>query len=180
MLSYSKLRDIQKKESDSADIVKLDPAFWSDAAIFIADKKKEAMNGESILAIKEYENIRKIVASIQMRREEKIVLMAVRGEKDMPGLTKEEGSLLRDISERIHKCRDEVSDIWNGKKTDETTKKVRILKDIEPYTGLDNNTYGPFSSGDEPLLPLAEAQWLIKSKMAEGDLKKVKKENEIS
>lgn len=167
MLNYSKLRDIQKKETDSAQIVKLDPAFWREAADFIADKKKEAMEGQSILAIKEYENIRRIIAAIQMRREEKIVLMAVRGEKDMPGLTKEEGALLRDLSVRVHKCRDDISDIWNGKKMDETTKKVRILKDIEPYTGLDDNTYGPFSSGDEPFLPQAEADWLVKSNMAE-------------
>ena len=102
-----------------------------------------------------------------MRREEKIVFMAVRGEKDMPGLTKEEGALLGDISKRVHKCRDDISDIWNGKKTDDTAKKVKILKDIEPYTGLDNNTYGPYSDGDEPFLPQAEADWLIKSKMAQ-------------
>lgn len=167
MLSYSKLRDIQKKETDSAQIVKLDPAFWVEASEFISDKKKEAISGESILAIKEYENIRKIISAIQMRREEKIVFMAVRGEKDMPGLTKEEGALLGDISKRVHKCRDDISDIWNGKKTDDTAKKVKILKDIEPYTGLDNNTYGPYSDGDEPFLPQAEADWLIKSKMAQ-------------
>ena len=168
MLSYSRLREIQKKEADSAQIVKLEPGFWIDAGEFIKEKKKGAMDGESILAIKEYENIRRIVAAIQMRREEKIVLMAVRGEKDMPGLTKEEGALLRDISERVHKCRNDISDAWSGKLIDTGAKKVRILKDIEPYTGLDNNTYGPFSSGDEQSLPEAEADWLVKSKMAEN------------
>jgi len=168
MLNYAVLRDIQKHEMDSAAVVKLEPGFYSEAAQFISDKKKAALESGSILAIKEYENIRKIVAAIQARREEKIVLMAVRGERDSPGLTKEEGVLLKELAERIDECRSRVSGIWNGKEHEQPkSRKVRILKDIEAYTGLDKAVYGPFRSGEERLLPLAEADWLLKSRLAE-------------
>lgn len=167
MISYSMLRDIQKKEMDSAAIVKLDESFYSEVANFIEEKKRLAKESGSLLSIKEYENVRKIVSAIQVRREEKIVLMAVRGESDPKGLTKEENGLLKDLCKRIDECRQSISDIWNRKRDGPETKKVRILKDIEPYTGLDKKAYGPFKNGEEPLLPLAEAEWLLKSRMAE-------------
>jgi len=167
MLSYSTLRDIQKKESDSAEMTKLEPSFYGEVAIFIAQKKKAAMESGSLLSIKEYENIRRIVTAIQARREEKIALMAVRGESDAPGLTKEESELLKELSVSIGKCRESISGIWSGREGEQEPKKVRILKDIETYTGLDNNVYGPFRSGDTPMLPRSEAEWLLKSRMAE-------------
>lgn len=168
MLNYAVLRDIQKKESDSAAIVRLEPSFYSDAAALIAEKKRSALESGSILSIKEYENLRRIVASIQSRREEKIVLMAVRGESDAPGLTGEEGALLRELAGRIGESRARLAGIWNNKAEDlPKSRKVRILKDIEPYTGLDRNVYGPFHTGEERILPLTEAEWLLKSKLAE-------------
>jgi DNA replication initiation complex subunit (GINS family) len=168
MLSYAVLRDIQKKESESAAIVRLEPSFYSEAARLLSEKKSAARESGSILSIKEYENIRKIVAAIQMRREEKIVLMAVRGERDSPGLTAEESQLLKDLSEKVAECRSRVSGIWNGGEEEAAkARKVRILKDIEPYTGLDKAVYGPFRSGEERLLPQAEADWLLKARLAE-------------
>jgi len=167
MLSYSTLREIQKKETDSAEMTKLEPSFYGEVATFLAQKKKTAMESGSLLSIKEYENLRKIVSAVQARREEKIALMAVRGESDAPGLTKEESELLRELSMSIGKCRESISGVWSGKEGAEVSKKVRILKDIETYTGLDNNVYGPFRSGDTPVLPPSEAEWLLKSRMAE-------------
>ena len=167
MLNYSILRDIQKKETDSAATVRLEPSFYSDASLFIAEKKNEAKESGSILAIKEYENLRRIIAAIQTRREEKIALMAVRGESEAPGLSKEEGILLRELSEHIRECRGRIADVYNSNNDAPRVRKVRILKDIEPYTGLDKAVYGPFRSGEERVLPMQEADWLLKSRLAE-------------
>ncbi len=170
MLNYSTLRDFQKKEMESSAIVKLDLTFYSDAAAFIAEKKKEALASGSILTIKEYENIRKIVATIQARREEKIVLMAVRGEKEAEGLTNQESILLSDLAACIDSSRKSMADVWNGlarENSDEMARKVRILKDIEAYTGLDKAIYGPYKSGNDAVLPRSEAEWLLKAKLAE-------------
>jgi DNA replication initiation complex subunit (GINS family) len=161
------LRDIQKKEVDSAAIAQLEPDFYSKVAEFLDQLKKKAVESGSLLSIKEYENIKKIVASIQSRREEKIVLMAVRGEKEAAGLSSEEAVLLADLAKKISECREKVSGIWMSNKSVPEEKKVRILKDIEAYTGVDKNVYGPYKSGDEPILPQTEAQWLLKSRMAE-------------
>jgi len=167
MLSYSVLREIQKKEVDSAAVARVEPDFYKSVSGFLEEKKQKAMESGSLLSIKEYENIKRIVSAIQSRREEKIVLMAVRGESESEGLSTEEAELLADLCKRIAECRDTVSGIWMGKESGPSLKKVRILKDIEAYTGVDKNIYGPYRSGDEPSLPQPEAQWLLKSRMAE-------------
>jgi hypothetical protein len=45
--------------------------------------------------------------------------------------------------------------------------KVRFLREILPYTGLDNQTFGPFKVGEIAILPKEEAVWLVKEKLAE-------------
>ena len=104
-LSYSALREIQKKEMDSAAIIKLENDFYSQIAELLAKKKEEAMSSQSIMAIREYENIRKTVISIQAKREEKIALMALRGENDGDGLTPEEKSFLQRFYGEISEMR---------------------------------------------------------------------------
>lgn len=45
--------------------------------------------------------------------------------------------------------------------------KVRFLREICPYKGLDNQTFGPFKVGEIAILPIEEAVWLVKEKLAE-------------
>jgi len=167
-LDYSLLREIQKNELESTRLTPLDADFYENASGFLSTKKSEAFASGSALSIKEYENIKKILTTIKERREEKIILMAIRGEGTSGGLTPEEKKLLKELSDSVKKFRESVSD--SEEKTlavPEKKKKVKLLKDVEPYKGLDNSVYGPFKSGDEVELPSAEAEWLLKAKMAE-------------
>jgi DNA replication initiation complex subunit (GINS family) len=168
MFSYSDLRDIQKKEVESSAIVKLPEDFYSIISDLLAKKSSEAVASKSLLAIKEYENIKKIVMAISAKREEKIVLMAVRGEREGAGLTAEEKEMLKELSAIIKKSRGVVQSVWSSEEpAPGDALRVRITKDVSQYRGLDNSVYGPFRQGEEKLLPNAEAEWLLKAGMAE-------------
>ncbi|VVC04728.1 Uncharacterised protein [Candidatus Bilamarchaeum dharawalense] len=168
VLNYSELRDIQKREMDSSAIVSLPEDFYHTVSQLLAKRNAEAVVSKSLLAIKEYENIKKIILAITAKREEKIVLMAVRGEKEGIGLTLEEREMLKELSSIIKKSRIDMQAIWASEDpTAGNSRKIKVLKDISQYRGLDNAVYGPFKQGDEQMLPKAEAEWLLKAGMAE-------------
>jgi DNA replication initiation complex subunit (GINS family) len=166
MLNYSELRDIQRKEMESSAIVSLPDDFYELISALLTKKKEEALSSKSLVVIKEYENIKKIVAAVAAKREEKIALMAVRGETEENGLTREERELLKGMSSIIKSSRESVKSVWE---TEEkvTSQRIKIIKDVEKYRGLDNSIYGPFKQGEEQSLPRPEAEWLLKSGMAE-------------
>ena len=169
MINYSLLREVQKRELESAAIVKIDENFYEQVAELLKSKKEEAIKSKSILAIKEYENIKKIIMAIQTKREEKIALQALRGENNINGcLTKEEVEMMNSLTNIIENARHKVKDIWSNEENNEVEiKKIKITRNIEQYRGLDSNVYGPFKIGEEPLLPKNEAEWLLRSRMAE-------------
>ena len=168
MLNYSDLRDIQRREMESSAIVSLPDDFYKVVSHMLAKKCGDAMASKSILVIKEYENIKKIIMAIQSKREEKIVLMAVRGEHEGPGLTEEEREMLKDLSSIIIRYREVVKNVWgNEDAVPGNSRRIKILKDVSQYRGLDNSLYGPFRPGEEASLPSPEAEWLLKAGMAE-------------
>jgi len=164
---YSELRDIQRKEMESSAIVPLPDDFYKSVSALLVKKGGEAMDSKSLLVIKEHENIKKVVISIQAKREEKIVLMAVRGEREGAGLTAEERELLKELSSIIKRSRESVRNVWGSEDDAPHPDKIKILKDVSQYRGLDNALYGPFRPGEEQLLPRAEVEWLLKAGMAE-------------
>lgn len=168
VLNYSELREIQKREMDSSAVVNLPDDFYHTVSQLLAKKNDDAFSSKSLLAIKEYENIKKIVIAIIAKREEKIVLMSVRGEKEGLGLTLEEKEMLKELSMIIKKSREQKHAIWSSEDHNAgNSRKVKVLKDISQYRGLDNSIYGPFKQGDEQIIPKAEAEWLLKAGMAE-------------
>lgn len=168
MLTYSALREIQKKEMESAALVKVQEDFYEQVAELIAKKKDEAVVSKSILTIKEYENIKKIMMSIQAKREEKIVLMAVRSKIDAEGLTAQEKKMLSEMGIMIYKNRATINESWSSEENESATmRRIRVIKEVDQYKGLDNVVYGPFKVGEQPLLPGDEVDWLLKARMAE-------------
>ena len=168
MVNYSDLRDIQKREMESSAIVSLPDDFYEAVSQLLSAKKRDALASQSMLAIKEYENIKKILLSIQAKREEKIVLMAVRGENAGAGLTTQEREMLKELGVIVARSRDSITRVWgNDEAKPDSSRRLRLLQDVTQYKGLDNAVYGPFRKGEECLLPPPEAEWLLKSRMAE-------------
>jgi DNA replication initiation complex subunit (GINS family) len=168
MVNYSDLRDIQKREMESSAIVVLPDDFYDSVSALLSAKKRDALSSSAMLSIKEYENIKKILLSIQAKREEKIVLMAVRGENVGAGLTPQEREMLRELTGIVVRSRDAITKVWsNDEAQPGSSRRLRLLADVTQYKGLDNAVYGPFHKGEECLLPPPEAEWLLKSRMAE-------------
>ena len=165
MFNYTTLREIQKKEMESSAFVPVENDFYEQLAKLLEQKHNEAQQSNSLLAIREYENIKKIIQTIQNKREEKIALMALRGNVESTGLSQEETQLLKKLHADIQQSRATVKKVWESEQS--TAKKVRIMKEVERYKGLDNNIYGPFKPGEELLLPKEEAEWLLKANLAE-------------
>jgi DNA replication initiation complex subunit (GINS family) len=156
---------------ESSAIVSLPEDFYQKVSELLSKKKDDAFSSQSLLAIKEYENIKKIVMSIAAKREEKIVLMSVRGEGGAEGLTAEEKEMLKGLSSIIMESREKVKNVWSREETpsgDSSGRRIRILKDVAQYRGIDDSLYGPFKEGEEQLLPQKEAEWLLKAGMAEA------------
>lgn len=170
MLNYAKLREMQRAEMGSSELCNVEEGFYSELRVFLGGKREEAVGSQNLLSIKEYENLRKIAKAIVNKRNEKLVLLALRGRKEMPGITGEEESFLARLSGTIEENEAKLAFIFeenNGKGKKDNIKRVRLLKNISPYKGLDDKVYGPFKAGDEVELPPDEAQWLLKEKMAE-------------
>ncbi len=170
MLNYSKLREMQRSEIASSELCTVDGNFYTQLKEFLVEKKKEAIEGQKLLVIKEYENLRKIAKSVVNKRNEKLVLLALRGKKETMGMTEEEMEFLGHLSKAIEENDAQLSFIFeesNGGQKKDNIKRVRLLKTISPYKGLDEKVYGPFSEGEIVELPKDEAQWLLKEKMAE-------------
>jgi len=170
MVNYSELRDIQKRELESSAIVLLPDGFYESVSQLLSTKKREALSSQAMLAIKEYENIKKILLGIQAKREEKIVLMAIRGENAGGGLTGQEIEMLRELGATVARSRDAIMKVWGNEdaKPSAASRRLKLLQDVTQYKGLDNVIYGPFRRGDECALPNTEAEWLLKSRMAEA------------
>ncbi|MBI5223342.1 hypothetical protein HY990_02885 [Candidatus Micrarchaeota archaeon] len=168
MTTYAQIRDIQKRELESSAIVSLPEDFYQTLSTFLALKKQEAINSKSLVTIKEYENLRKIVLGVQSKREEKLVLLALRGDFALEGITKEEKELLKELSLIIDKSRQSIRSSWdNESSTPDDSLRVKLVQDVAQYKGLDNSVYGPYSAGSEQVLPKVEAEWLLKAKLAQ-------------
>jgi DNA replication initiation complex subunit (GINS family) len=173
MLNYSKLREMQRSEIASSELCAVNEDFYAQLKEFLTEKRKEALGSQNLLVIKECENLRKIAKSIVNKRNEKLVLLALRGKKDTSGMTAEETEFLSHLSKAIEENDAQLSFIFeegNGKPAaaeKDNIKRVRLLKNISPYKGLDEKVYGPFKEGEVAELPHDEAQWLLKEKMAE-------------
>jgi DNA replication initiation complex subunit (GINS family) len=170
MLNYSKLREMQRSEVASSELCTVEEDFYSKLREFLVEKKGEAVGSQNLLAIKEYENLRKIARAIVNKRNEKLVLLALRGKKETAGMTGEEAEFMGRLSRAIEENDAKLSFIFeegNGAAKKDNIKRVRLLKTISPYKGLDEKVYGPFEEGEVAELPEDEAQWLLKEKMAE-------------
>lgn len=161
---------MQRSEIASSELCPVEEDFYTKLKGFLEEKRGEAIETQNLLVIKEYENLRKIARAIVNKRNEKLVLLALRGKKETTGMTAEEAEFMGHLSHDIEENDAQLAFIFEengtGPKKD-NIKRIRLLKNISPYKGLDDNVYGPFNEGEEAELPAAEAQWLLKEKMAE-------------
>lgn len=170
MLNYSRLRELQRSEMQNAELVKLEDGFYSELKAFLEAREAEARTTQNLLVMKECENVRRIAKALINKRMEKIVLVSIRGRDDVPGLTHEEREFLAKLRDVVKEREAAIINFMEEKKCEDNTdniKRIKFVKDISPYKGLNEKVYGPYKTGEEAELPAEEAQWLLKEKMAE-------------
>jgi len=192
-ISYDALRRIQIHERENPKLGEISENFYSIVGQYLLELQRDLKEDFSLKKAKEYENILKIVRDIRKRRNEKIVLLALRNfrssqESGIKNMLEEETRTYRKILEILSENEEKFEGILNGKveiplpakkteerKTEEKAgekeaeriKRIRFLKNIPKFIGFDNNYYGPFKAGDETILPEKIADVLIKRRLGE-------------
>jgi len=170
MLNYSRLRELQRSEMQNAELAKLEDGFYSELRAFLEAREAEARATQNLLVMKECENVRRIAKAVINKRMEKIVLVSIRGRDEVPGLTQEEREFLARLRDVVGEREAAMIGFMGEKRCDgnmDNIKRIKFVKDISPYKGLNEKVYGPYKTGEEAELPGEEAQWLLKEKMAE-------------
>lgn len=162
-ISFDLLRRIQAKEREPF-LAKISEDFYESVDQLLAQCKDDPKR------IREYDNLSKIIRQITFRRMEKIVLGAL---NSMRGLDKPANMIkteeefyakVLDLVKAFRTTKKELEKVEEKKETEETKEtkpKLRALRDIEAFVGLDGKTYGPFKEGEEIDVPEEEEKTLI-------------------
>jgi len=170
-ISFEELRRIQLKEKKEPRLCELESDFYDKVNAYTAGWKKRLEQKFSMAEAREYENTLKILRDIYSKREQKILLLALRaarGEGEANGLTKEERALFDSLVKLLRECSAHIQGMLEvGAAAKELNKRrVKILRDVPEFVGKDLTNYGPFKLGEDVLLPENEAERLARLGMA--------------
>jgi DNA replication initiation complex subunit (GINS family) len=171
-ITYQDLFAIYRQEKGSNALCELPEGFDESLRGMVSSLHSKSKSDAQ--ALKELETARKLAISIIQLRRQKIVLRAVSSED-----AKLMGANSREQDFYVHmKNMCSKQDLWLDKvissvqAKEEEKGQVRILQPVPQYTASDGNAYGPFSAGDEALLPKTEAKWMVEGKIAQDIFEK--------
>jgi len=184
-ITYDYLRRAQAKEKGSPQLAELSEEFYPSIQVALEGWEKRTRESFSLADAKEYENILKILRDIYSRREQKIVLAALRSAKggEKPAaLVGDEQEFFESVSRAIGENGSRFESLINkrergGKESKSAekaereirdTKMIKLLSDLPSFVGLDMSTYGPFKRGEMHTLPKREAELLLSRRVAEA------------
>lgn len=186
-LTYKRLRDLCREEKSQPGLVKVGQEFYSSVEKFLNDNFSKIEEKPSVLQMREFENATAVVREISLIRQQKILFRALRGkgagapEEDMTreeygiydrfcGIITEENARLETLLSRFEsKAPEKRAERRQEREAaaERKVKKLRFLKDVTAYVGMNKETVGPFRTGEEGALPIEEADFLLKQKLAE-------------
>jgi DNA replication initiation complex subunit (GINS family) len=123
-LNYEDLRKIQRLEKASSKLIDVEPNFFFELGNFLKDLESKAKSMEEVKLL---ENTRKIARDVYERREQKVVVRALRaartGDLDTEGMTEREKKQISELIEILKKYRGDMFP-----KEPEPKKKKRLPK----------------------------------------------------
>lgn len=188
---YKKLRDLAREEKAQPGLVRLPDDFHASVEQFLNSKFSEMESSRSVMQMREFENATAIIREISLIRQQKILFKAIRsggvhgstgdmtrGEHELYdrfcSVLEEEKGRLDSLLTRFESKRQPSSAQMAPAGQPEAAsspsgmiKKVRFTKDVLAFRGANNETFGPYKSGEEGNLPVSEADWLLRGKLAE-------------
>lgn len=139
MLTFDKIRDIERAEKESKKLQKLPENFLADLRDYL--RKKEQIKSSS--EIHELENVRNIIKRFFESREKKLAefaLYTVRTGLPPENLTKEEQAFFYSVTGEIKRFRENFfSEL--GREEAEKKAVYRVKKSVPAFVGPDMKTY---------------------------------------
>ncbi len=199
-ITYEKLFDITRKEKNSEELQKLEPDFFKGLLTYLNDKssilQKEKQGSlfskpEKELTAKQLDNIKKLITELHMRREQKIINLAIMKSRtnsnliDTSVLLEEEKTLFANVVSVLNSYKKSVlfriltgeepgvppsiSNMIDKKQQPEMEKPpvkkekvdVEFIEDTPKFIGKELESYGPFSKDQKISLPFDVANVLI-------------------
>ncbi len=189
-LTYKRLRDLSREEKSQPSLAQLPEDFYENAGKFLSSKFSEMQSNRSVLQMREFENAAATIKELALIRQQKILFRAIRssgvhGKTD--DMTREEHrvydrfcSIIDEETEKLESMlsnfeasrknlekNEAVVEKTTAKQEHSRLKKVRFVKDVPAYKGVNDEVFGPFKPGQEHKLPTSEADWLLKGKLAQ-------------
>ena len=180
MITYSEIYEVLRREKYSDQIQQLPKNFFSDVAEYLQDKKKltekesDAFSETVMKMKKQFENAISIIKELIMRRERKIINMALLAaktgvnKKDIEKLLDHERDLFEFVTGKIEDTEKRFSSLieQGGEKKDLKNQLIRFSHDTSEIVDLEGNKLGPFKKGDVVNLPKEISEVLIKAEQA--------------
>jgi len=184
-MNYEDLRRFQRMEKNSARLGEIGNSFYDDLTQLVRDCKEKCTSGTSEDA-RLFENVAKTARDIFDRREQKIIMKAMRfaktNEIEKDAITGEEKAFADRLIDELKKNRtsfetliagenssksmekiqniNDIPSIPNGLNEDLNIVMVRILKKVPKFVSGDLKEYGPFETNVIVRLPRKEADLL--------------------
>ncbi|MEK6953682.1 MAG: hypothetical protein AABX01_01635 [Candidatus Micrarchaeota archaeon] len=183
-ISYDALRKIQMQERNFGALSALDEDFYEKYNLWIMEQKRLLQVQFSIETLKAFENAKKIIEEVSAKREQKIVLKALKDLRassvDSSGLSREEKSLYLKLLSMAKEFQESVV-LFSEKKTEfkkseslgssaaatektvsERLSTIKILVSMGKFVAPDGATYGPFEPSQTVSIESGIAEILIR------------------
>ncbi|MEM0357749.1 MAG: hypothetical protein QXL77_05175 [Candidatus Bathyarchaeia archaeon] len=179
-MMYEILLELWKNESESDELVKLPPDFYSQVAEYVKRLKEEermidrkTLRADLLRA--EMRNVRRIVSLLAKIRYRKIVRLVVKGKIPLDMLAVDERNIFTNnvsfsfAGAFLNLIRNVLMGIQVESGIDKAQKMavVRFLRDIPAIIGADMKAYGPFKCEDVASLPIENVKILARQKLVE-------------
>ena len=173
-ITFDDLRKIQRQERESSMPSQIPPDFYPSIEKALHEMQAKLKQDFSLEQGREYENTLKILRDIYERREEKILLMALRASRTgatPPKMAENEKELFSSVLSLLNDQKKVLEYLLstrapNGPQV-QGDRKLKILADVPRFIGVDAREYGPFKEGENVTLPGSEADAMLKQKIAE-------------
>jgi len=181
MMTYPELSEILRKEKYNEQLQQLPKDFSKEVAIYFQDKKKITEKSNDIFSDaiiktkKQLEQAITVLKELIMRRQKKIINLALIAAKtgiskrDAENMLEGEQRLFEAVIKELEQEEKKINDLINGQYGGKDLKNqiVRFKEDTAEFLDINENKIGPFKIGDIANLPKDIAAILIKSNNVE-------------
>ena len=182
-LSFDKVREMQRKEKKDTALSEIDEDFYPSLSLFVKQATKAYKTSPDTEKLRELENSSKLARDMFDKREQKILMKALRSARGAKGkeenMTPEEKKLFNALVASLVEHRKFFENLVSGSQDATKNPKtllnkeehkivlVRVLKEIPRFVGSDAKEYGPFKQKSMVKLPAKEAELLLKRNLVE-------------